>query len=218
MDNIMDNAMEDARENYITLLLGAGDGPIPSALHLRDGMFMVSKGVPMAAELFDFEPGIDGPYSKALDRILGSDAHRDSPYWKRDGHVALTADGRKELEKITAKYEDDARFSELMWIMGLVRKLYDRFTRDQMLFLTCRTHPDYVVVPGPLDDPAYRGDLLSSLKPLLTDERYEELLQIEVGELKETRENLAEILNHIEKSEDNEKPIKGEIRVMHASP
>jgi len=77
-------------------------------------------------------------------------------------------------------FKDDPNFKKLHEAMKLIRKLYDKLSRDELLLLVYATYPEYKIKSN-VYDRIYkkRKELAFSLlkKGLITRKRYEELIR-----------------------------------------
>lgn len=178
--------LDEEAKKYIVLLLGIKDDPVPSLWHLQKEMFMVSKAVPKAGELFDFRRHYNGPFSQMLQEITNEPLYYDGAYMVHQNRsVSLTESGRDLFEKIIAEYRHNKKFSDLLKTIRLTREIYDKLGKDELLFLIYQTYPEYIDASNIYDRlvankerPIQLADSLSA-KGLITDERREELKEIE---------------------------------------
>lgn len=178
--------MKREAENYIVLLLGVKDDPVPSLWHLQKEMFMISRAVPKVKDFFDFEKHYNGPYSATIQEIVQEPLYYDDAWEIRHRNsVRLTKSGKSLFKKIIATYQDNKKFSDLLKTIKLTREIYDKLTKDELLFLIYQTYPEYIGGSNIYDelvlDEEKRIRLAGSLrtKGLITDKRYNELKGIE---------------------------------------
>lgn len=167
-------------EKYVVLLLGVKDDPIPSLWHLHKEMFMASRAIPQINEFFDFAKHYTGPFSLQLDKIINEPLHYSDAYQTHQDLVSLTQSGKNTFQIIINEYKN--KFSDLLQTLKLIREMYDKLEKDELLFLIYQTHPEYIKI----SDQSYlnkdkRIKLVNSLfsKGLITEERYTELKEIE---------------------------------------
>lgn len=177
----------EAVEKYMVLLLGVRDRPMPTQWHLQKEMFLLSKAVPKVSEFFDFKKHYNGPFSPALKEILEEPLYYDGAYKiHRDKTIGLTKHGREVFNKIVAENQDKngQKFASLLKTISLVRDVYDRLEKDELLFLVYQTYPEHIEASNIYDqmvaDVKRRTRLAKSMrdKGLITDERYGELMEI----------------------------------------
>jgi hypothetical protein len=175
--------LNDEQERYIVLLLGAVERPIPTVWHLQKEMFILSQTVDRVKELFYFEKHYEGPYSQLLQELAQDPIYLPDAYaFDRAGRIFLTDTGMKVLRDIVRKYESNERFVRAFNAMKLVRGLYDRLSRDQLLFLIYVTYPDFVenssIYEKLVGNKERRESLIQGLfdQGAITDERRKELL------------------------------------------
>ena len=101
--------------------------------------------------------------------------------WKRsDNGIALSLEGRKVFKELVSLFNGDEHFSMLLESIKLIRRMYDRLSRDELLLLVFLTYPDYVAEsPYSADIYARKESLASSLhsRGLITDGRYDEIIK-----------------------------------------
>lgn len=178
--------MNEEAEKYIILLLGVKDNPIPSLWHLQKEMFMASRAIPKVNEFFDFEKHYNGPFSPKLQEITKEPLYYDEAYQIHPNlAVSLTQSGKTLFKKIINEYKNNEKFSNLLKTLKLTREVYDKLGKEELLFLIYRTYPEYIEVSNIYDrlvkNKEKRIRLANSLfsKGLITEERYDELKEIE---------------------------------------
>ena len=163
----------------IVLLLGSGNGHVPSHEHLQMEMFMLTKADPRLDDLFRFEPRHRGPNSPRLRDALLEPLHRAGEYEvDSSGKVRLTAAGQKAYDKTVF---EDGRLRNLVDAASLVRHIYDEMVADEFLFLIGDAYPEAVEPPctrGGQTDQEIRKRMAKSLidKGFITMARYRELI------------------------------------------
>lgn len=166
-------------EQMIILLLGSGNGPVPSAEHLQKEMYMLTKVDPELDALFRFAPHCRGPYSATLHKAsLEPFRHAGAYEVGRHGGASLTAAGRRACAEMVS---GSAKMNALADAASLVRHVYDGIDADEFLFLICNAYSDANELSGVEDehkDPETRRRLAGSLvrKGVVTTERYKELM------------------------------------------
>ena len=169
-------------ERYIILLLGAAEGPIPTAIHVQKELFALAKANPRMEEYIRYERHNFGPYSTEVNDaskhpVFHPDSYRMDP---RNG-LQLTAEGRKVFDSLTEANSSNPRFNELLAMMGMVRRLYEGLTVDELLLLIYVTYAEFTErsqVSERLLAPANRKRLAAGLlrKGAITEGRYAELV------------------------------------------
>jgi hypothetical protein len=82
------------------------------------------------------------------------------------------------------KYAHDEKFIRLLHSFKLIRDIYDKLTKEELLFLIYVTYPEYVELSSIYDrlvkDKEKRMQLSESLlkKGLITADRYRELIML----------------------------------------
>ena len=166
-------------ERYLVLLLGVVDRPIPSREHVQKELFILSKAYPKASEFLRFERHYKGPFSPDVSELIENPSYYVGAFTiDRSGRCSLTEEGRKIYEKIVQENRENARFKELLAVMKTIRELYDRLSKDELLFLIYASYPEYkersIFFEKLLSK---RRALAESLlkKGLITEKRFEEL-------------------------------------------
>lgn len=175
--------MSEAREDYILLLLGAGERSIPTPEHLQKEMFLLCEAFPKAKELFQFEKHYEGPYSQSLQEQAENPFHRSDAYgFDSSRRLQLTESGRRQFNALLQKNHSNDRVVKLLQNMKLIRDVYDRLTRDEILLLIYVTYPKYTefseVYEKLVGDPVVRKALADGLlvKGVITEDRYKEII------------------------------------------
>jgi uncharacterized protein YwgA len=172
----------EAVERYLVLLLGVVDRPIPSSIHVQKELFILSKANPRIAEFITFEKHYKGPYSDDLADSSRNPAYYSSAYYFDSyGRLCLTPKGQEIFKKIVDTYGQNPRFQELLSMIKLTRELYDKLSKNELLFLIYATYDEYTEksnISKSLLAPASRKKFTKILldKGLISDERARELL------------------------------------------
>jgi uncharacterized protein YwgA len=168
-------------ERYMILLLGASEKPLPSDLHLQKEIFLLSNFKETIAESFNFQKHYFGPYSQVLDEALKNPAYFSDAFDFSNKKILLTDIGKKEFLSMIKKFSKEIDFQVILSSLRLLRNLYDKLTRDELLLLIYITYPEYTefsqVSDRLLKNEFTRNKLLESIfsKGLITEERYKEL-------------------------------------------
>ncbi len=170
-------------EKYIILLLGVKTEPLPSFWHLQKEIFVLSKAIPKISENFKFEDHYNGPYCDEISDAINYPFIYDNAYRISNGKIILTDKGKKIFEDLKIQYAEDKRFCIMIKIMRLVRDLYDKLTKEELLFLIYQTYPEYasgsnIYDKYVLDETMRKKIAKSLLDKSITKERYEEVLNI----------------------------------------
>jgi len=178
--------METARgiERYIIVLLGVLDRPIPTELHLQKELFVLSKAVKKINDIIIYEKHHEGPYSADLHDVSFSPIFYPNAYLRdyQRGYI-LNPEGKVIFEKILAANSDNQEFVEFLAMSKMVRELYDKLSRDEVLLLIYSTYKDYTEFSSVSDkilSPIKRERLAKSLlkKGVISEKRYKEILEI----------------------------------------
>lgn len=163
-------------ERYIALLLGVEDRSIPSVYHVEKELFILSKANPNVARVLHFVPHSYGAYSDVVRNIVYDSDYVDI----RNGRITLNAKGKRKFKELVKKYGDDPRFKQFLATLKMVRKIYDKLSRDELLFLMYITYPEY------RENSTYYEELIKRKKEiaqsllrkgLITKKRYEEIVK-----------------------------------------
>lgn len=179
--------MSEIREKYIILLLGALESPIPTIWHVQKEFFILSKIQPKFQDLFHFVKHYEGPYSQLLQESVKEPVFYIRPYeFDSNDAFYLTDRGKVILDSIRHEYARDDRFVHLDNTLKIIRSIYDRLSKNELLFLIYVTYPEYTELSIKYDslvkNVKNRKTITSSLleKGLITKDRYEELINIAI--------------------------------------
>jgi DNA-binding MarR family transcriptional regulator len=167
-------------ERYLILLLGVEDKPIPSPLHLQKELFILSKANPKIGEFVTFEKHYYGPYSEDIDELIKNPVFHTNAYQlDRKESIRLTPEGREIYNKLVRDYSDNPKLKALLGMMKMIRELYDKLSKKELLFLMYITYEEYKQNSGMSDEllsPQKRKEIAKRLveKGIITEERYEE--------------------------------------------
>jgi uncharacterized protein YwgA len=169
-------------EKYLIILLGVDDRPIPSLTHLQKEMFVLSRAIAKIGEFIKFQKHYLGPYSEDLSDIVKEPVYFSNAF-KQDSKQGykITNEGKQILEKMIESNKGNPRFSQLLSLAKMVRKLYDRLTRDELLLLIYITYSEYTEfssVSENLLSPMKKQELVKNLlsKGLITESRFKEII------------------------------------------
>ncbi len=168
-------------ERNMILLLGAKERAIPSDLHLQKEIFLLSNFKEGISDIFNFQKHYLGPYSQVLDESLKNPAYFPKAFDFDYNKISLSKDGKKEFSNMIKKFSKEKNFQILFYSLKLLRDLYDKLTKEELMFLIYETYPTYTEfsqVSNKLTKNEFtRSKLLNSIlsKGLITQERYEEL-------------------------------------------
>ena len=176
--------IDQETEKAIILLLGADSKLLPTIWHLQKEMFVLSKVYARIQEHFHFRKHYEGPYSQIL-----SDLIEDPMYYEDDIYafsldgLHLTPQGNQIFLELKTQNRDNEQFERLLASMKLTRTLYDRLSKDELLFLIYVTYPEYIEFSNIHDElmgdkdkrNRYARGLLK--KNMITKSRYEELIE-----------------------------------------
>lgn len=170
-------------EEYIVSLLGIDEKSVPTIWHLQKEFFIFTKIRPKAQQLFNFVKHYEGPYSQVLqDSVRDPMYYEDAFITKGNGEIYLTNQGKKIFRDIKEKYANDEKFIHILHSLKLIRDIYEKLTKEELLFLIYITYPEYIEFSSIYDrlikDKEKRNQLSENLlkKGLITMDRYEELI------------------------------------------
>jgi uncharacterized protein YwgA len=169
-------------ERYLILLLGVVEKPIPSSVHVQKELFILSKANPRIAEFITFEKHYKGPYSADLADISKEPAYYSSAFGSDQyGRLYLTPKGKEAYKKIIDTNTNNSRFQELLSMIKLTRELYDKLSKNELMFLVYATYDEYTEksnISKNLLAPTSRKKFTRVLldKGLISEERARELL------------------------------------------
>ena len=138
--------MEDVEfvEKYAILFMGVDENPVPSIIHLQKELFILSKIKPLVQEKFNFESHYMGPYSQILSGIVEDPVYVTNAFGFQEKKVFLNKEGKEEFKKLVKEYSNKEEFQNLILSLKFIRKLYEKLTNDEILFLIYDTYPEYL--------------------------------------------------------------------------
>ena len=101
-----------------------------------------------------------------------------------NGEICLTNQGKKAFKDIKSKFSADKKFTHLLHSLRLIRDIYEKLTKEELLFLIYVTYPEYVEFSNIYDrlvkNQEKKEQISKNLlkKGLITEERYKELLSL----------------------------------------
>jgi len=169
-------------EEYIISLLGVENRAVPTIWHLQKEFFVLTKMHPKAQRLFNFVKHYEGPYSQVLQDSVKEPMYYEDAFISRgNSEIYITVQGRKTFESIKEKYATDEKFIQVLSSLKLIRDIYEKLSKEELLFLIYVTYPEFVEFSSIYDrlvkNRKRRNQLSQSLlkKGLITEGRYEEL-------------------------------------------
>jgi hypothetical protein len=170
-------------EEYIVSLLGIDEKSCPTDWHLQKEIFIFTKMNPKVDQLFNFVKHYEGPYSQVLQESVKDPMfYEDAFVISRNGEICLSPHGKEVFQQLRKKYENNRRYSHLLNSFKLLRQIYERLSKEELLFLVYITYPDFTEFSNVSDrlikDPKKRVQLSQGLlkKGVITEERYKELI------------------------------------------
>lgn len=176
--------LSEIREQFVILLLGAMERPVPTIWHVQKEIFILSKIQPKIQDLFQFVKHYEGPYSQLLQESVKEPIHYDRAYeFNSSDALILLSEGRDIFNRIKVENEKLESFARIINSLKLIRTIYDKLSKDELLLLIYVTYPSYIEFSNIYDDLVRNDDkrkrIASNLllKGLITNSRYEELVQ-----------------------------------------
>jgi len=176
--------LSEIREQFVILLLEALERPVPTIWHVQKEIFIFSKIQPKIQNLFQFVKHYEGPYSQLLQESVKEPIYYDRAYeFNSSDALILLPEGRKIFNRIRAENDKTESFTRTMDSLKLIRTVYDKLSKDELLLLIYMTYPTYIEFSNKYDDLVRNEDkrkrlaLNLLLKGLITNPRYEELIQ-----------------------------------------
>ncbi len=131
-------------ERYLILLLGVKEEPIPSETHLQKELFFLSKSNPIIKNFITFQKHYFGPYSEVVNDLSRNPVHFINSFeYNKEGKFSLMNQGKDIFENLVEEYQDNENFKKMLSAMKLIRKLYEKLTTDELLFLIYATYDEY---------------------------------------------------------------------------
>ena len=178
--------MNEEIEKYLILLLGVENRPIPSMWHLEKEMFVLSRSNPKVQQFFNFEKHYNGPYSQILQEVVNEPLYYENSYeFDEQKRIQLTDKGKQVFKEIFQKNKNNEKYLSLVDVVKFIRNLYDKLSKNELLFLVYRTYPEYTefsnIYENLVQNENIRNKIADSLlkKGLVTKKRYKELIKAE---------------------------------------
>ena len=168
-------------ERYLILLLGVKKEPVPSDVHLQKEIFILSNFRKSLLEEFNFQKHYLGPYSQVIDEAVKSPAYFSEAFEFDGKKVYLSGHGREEYLKMIKEFQKEEEFKLILSSLSIIRNIYDKLSKDELLFLVYETYPEYTELSNIYlrlnREDFTRRRIINSLhaKGLITDERHREL-------------------------------------------
>lgn len=181
--------MGQEREYYIILLLGVVDKPIPTMWHIQKELFILSKVHPKIQKFFNFVKHYDGPYSQVIQEDVMEPMYFKNAYDFSNKGIHLTENGKSIFNEIKKRYGNNEKFIYLLHILELIRNIYDKLSKDELLFIIYLTYPDYIELSNKYEKLVLNKENRTSLakklysKGIITKERYEEIIGDNYGQI-----------------------------------
>ncbi|MHB8565699.1 MAG: hypothetical protein ACYC7D_05220 [Nitrososphaerales archaeon] len=177
---------EEDAERLIILMIGSSSRPVPTFIHMQKEMFLLSRSFPKIEDTFHFETHYYGAYSQHLDESIKEPLYYPNSYSYDKRGIFLYGEGKSNFESFARKYKSSESFQLILSSMKMTREIYDKLTYNEFLLLMYLTYPRYiaksVIFSGLVEDESKKNSLLQSIKRkgLLTDDRFNELMEIGV--------------------------------------
>jgi hypothetical protein len=169
-------------EEYIVSLLGSIEKSCPTIWHLQKEFFIFTRMNPKAKQLFNFVKHYEGPYSETLQESVREPMYYEDAFTtKQNGEICLTNEGQKIFNDLKSRFIHNEKFLHIINSFKLIRDVYERLTKEELLFLIYITYPEYIEYSNIYDrlvgDKKKKNQLSEKLlkKGLITEERYKEL-------------------------------------------
>lgn len=179
----MGNETSKIVEEFIVSLLGSKEKSCPTIWHLQKEFFIFTKINPKAKRLFNFVKHYEGPYSEMLQESFREPMYYEEAFVTRNnGEICLTPEGYNSFDEIKKRHADNEKFKQIINTFKLIRDLYDKLTKEELLFLIYVTYPEYIEQSNVYDRLVLNEDKKNQLsksllkKGIITKERYEELI------------------------------------------
>ncbi len=166
----------------MVLLLGVVGAPVPTEWHMQKELFILSKFNPKIQQFFNFEKHLQGPYSQSLyEEIREPVVNKDLYTFDPSGAIHLTLEGKRKFNEWETEFKSNKKFMQLLNAMKLARNIYDKLSKDELLFLIYLTYPQYIKFSNIYNRLVKeKGTQLAKSiykKGLITEERYVELIR-----------------------------------------
>jgi hypothetical protein len=172
-------------EEYIVSILGVEDKPLPSVWHLQKEFFILTRMNPNVQKLLNFVSHYEGPYSQILQESYKEPmCYEEAFETDKNDEITLTKQGKKTFDEIKKKYSDNPKFTQFLQSLKLVREIYDKLSKEELLFLMYLTYPSFKeysnIYERLVKNVARRKRICDNLlkKGVITLDRYEELISL----------------------------------------
>ena len=175
--------LSEIRERFVILLLGVEDNPIPTKWHVQKEIFIFSKIHPKIQDLFHFVKHYEGPYSQLLQEAIVEPMHYENAYeFTSNNALGLLPLGKNIFQDFKMQYGNLESFIQTVNSLRLIRTIYDKLSKNELLLLMYITYPEFIEYSGVYDDlvkndenrRVISNNLLN--KGLITKDRFEELI------------------------------------------
>jgi hypothetical protein len=175
--------MDDVQfvESYAILTLGVDEKPIPSIVHLQKELFILSKMKPEIQDKFNFEAHYMGPFSSTLQSVIDSPVYNADAFGMDNSKIFLNENGEKAFKLFLKEYSKEEDFQSLITSLKFIRKIYDKLTSNELLFLVYDTYPEFLERSRVSDELIKNRNTAQRIitglftKNMITSERFEEL-------------------------------------------
>ena len=168
----------EAIERYIILLLGVVNRPIPSRLHLEKELFILSNFNKGLKPYFHFVSHFYGPYSQKLNQVLNSPVYFPNAIKIENNEIKLTQFGKMLYDNLLELYRNNPIVQKSLKVMKLIREMYDRLSKEELLLLIYLTYPEFVQKSNEYEKIRKNKGLLAKNlleKGIITEKRYHEI-------------------------------------------
>lgn len=148
----MDQLTQKEIEYLLLLLLKTSKRGSLSHLHIQKEMFLLRDATKYLQEMYHYFKHYRGPYSKDIAEALFSPMYLDNSWGYKEsrdkklsgGYFEITAEGRKEAEKILEKMrsQNNQKLIQIVAAMKLLHDLYDDLSPKELLYVVYKT-PKY---------------------------------------------------------------------------
>ncbi len=167
---------------YVTLLLGIDDDPVPSMIHLNSELFILTESFPTLKNTIKFSSSSNGPRCQSIyDSVAYKSGFNGWIIVDNNATISLTAEGKSafNIYKQQLREANPSYLDELVSALELVRIFYDDFTRDELFLLLSDYHKEYFTSQTVDKEYVSNKEKISLQlleRDLITESRYQELV------------------------------------------
>lgn len=167
-------------QDFVILIIGVVDRPMPSIYHLQKELFVFSKAKASLQDLFNYDKHYYGPFSRLVYEVATENSlYVDKPFVFNGDQILLSASGKKRFNELISEHSKDEKFQMILQSLKMLRELYDKFSWEELIFIMYETYPEFIEYSEYYCkiSTERKEIILKNLlrKKLITENRYKEL-------------------------------------------